>query len=314
MRREQSSRARRENDNTRLKKDHALGPLEQRIAKAAPRLNASRRRLVQTILDKSDDTYFLSSRKLAQVCGVDVATIVRTVQALGYERYEDFSSDLRAHFVLNIQPYTAMKVAVRQHRGIADHIQFTKETDLRNLNALYAQLDVRRVVELAKKMEHSRRVLVVGVDLAAPLAQLLAYRLAAIGYDAEAPVGSLGNLTQKTNLLGPRDLLVAISFGRCLRQTVDAALHARERGIPTLALTDSERTPLARFCDSHLIAPTASPALFSSYVAPVSAINLLIVVCTHLRTKRALQLMKQKEEEYKTGTRWYSSDGEFNKT
>jgi len=303
-----------EGDGSNPKGNHFLSLLEQRFAKAAPGLSAKRRRLLRTILDKSDDTYFLSSRKLAQACGVDVATIVRMVQALGYERYGEFVSDLRSHFVLNIQPYTVMKAAVRQHRGIADHIQFAKEMDLRNFNALYAQLDVKRVVELAKQIERSGRVLVVGVDLAAPLAQLLAYRLVVLGYDAEAPIGSRGNLMQKINLLSPRDLLIAISFGRCLRETVDAALHARERGVPTLALTDGERTPLARFCDSCLIAPTATPALFSSYVAPVSAINSLVVVCMHLRPKRALELLKQKEEEYKTGTRWYSSNEEANKT
>src|SRR5690242_10919030 len=78
-------------------------PLEERLTRAD--LSSRRVRLLRTILNHAEDTYFLTSRKLAERYQVDVATIVRTIQALGYEKYEDFVSDLRAHFVLNITPY-----------------------------------------------------------------------------------------------------------------------------------------------------------------------------------------------------------------
>src|SRR5215471_16202583 len=74
--------------------------LEERFAKAAPNLNRSRRKLISEILENSEDTYFLSSRELAKRFDVDAATIVRTTQVLGYERYAEFLADLRAHFVL----------------------------------------------------------------------------------------------------------------------------------------------------------------------------------------------------------------------
>src|SRR5215472_10390500 len=96
--------------------------LEERFARAAPHLNPSRRKLLAEILDNSEDTYFLSSRELAKRYAVDAATIVRTIQVLGYERYAEFLADLRAHFVLRISPYTVMKAAARQKRTIADYV------------------------------------------------------------------------------------------------------------------------------------------------------------------------------------------------
>src|SRR5207249_3219153 len=145
--------------------------LESRVTQAEPSLNSSRSKLIRAILDSAEDNYFLSSRALAKRYEVDKATIVRTIQALGYERYADF---------------------------------------------------------------------------VAALSYLLAYGLTSLGYDAEAPIGSTGNLHQKVSLLGSRDVLIAISFGRCLQATVDAALHARENGVPTFGITDSEKTPIAR--------------------------------------------------------------------
>lgn len=52
----------------------------------------------------------------------------------------------------------------------------------------------------------------VGIDFAAALSNLLAYGLVSIGYAAESPVGSAGNLHQKILLLGSKNLLIAISF------------------------------------------------------------------------------------------------------
>jgi DNA-binding MurR/RpiR family transcriptional regulator len=181
--------------------------LEIRFAEVEPSLGASRRRLIREILDHPEDTYFLSSRALARKYELDPTTIVRTVQALGYKRYGDFAADLRSHFVARITPYAVMKSAVRERRSLADHVEHTLEMDFQNLNALRTQLDVKQVLEIAKRIDRARRVTVVGIDFAAPLANLLAYGLVSIGYDSDAPVGSAGNLRQKVLLLGAKDRL-----------------------------------------------------------------------------------------------------------
>jgi DNA-binding MurR/RpiR family transcriptional regulator len=147
---------------------------------------------------------------------------------------------------------------------------------------------------------------VVGVDFAAGLSYLLAYALVSLGYNAEAPVGSAGNLHQKISLLGPKDQLIAISFGRCLQATVDAVLHARQNGVATFGITDSEKTPIARFCDSFWIASIANPSFHGSYVAPLAAMDALVVACAHLQPKRSLALLRRKDQDSRS--RWYSPD------
>src|SRR5207302_3190081 len=123
-------------------------------------------------------------------------------------------------------------------------------------------------------------------------------------YDAESPVGSAGNLHQKILLLGPKDLLIAISFGRCLQDTVESVIRARDSGVSTFGLTDSEKSPIARFCDSSWITSIASPSFHGSYVAVVSAINALLVACSRLHPQRSLAVLRRKEQEFRS--RWYS--------
>jgi DNA-binding MurR/RpiR family transcriptional regulator len=280
--------------------------LEHRLAQSQSSLSTSRNRLLQEILDNAEENHFLSSRALAKRYAVDKATIVRSIQVLGYKKYAEFAADLRAHFISRITPYTLMKSASREKRSVADHVVHSLEMEVNNLQALRSSLDPEHVIEMAKRLNRARRIVVVGVDFAAGLAYLLAYGLVSLGYNAEAPVGSAGNIHQKISLLGPKDLLVAISFGRCLQATVDAVLHARQNKVPTFGITDSDKTPIARFCDFFWIASIANPSFHGSYVAPLAAMDTLFVACAHLQPKRSLAMLRRKDQDSRS--RWYSQN------
>jgi DNA-binding MurR/RpiR family transcriptional regulator len=279
--------------------------LETRVTEARSRLGPHRQELISAILANCEETCFLSSRELAKRFNVDAATVVRTVQALGYRGFAEFSLDLRQHLMARITPYTVLKEATRERRSVEDHIDHGLEKALENVSSLRTNLDRPRVVQLAKQIHASRRVLVVGVDFAASLAAYFAYGLVFLGLDAEAPAGSEGNLQHKVKLLSPKDLVIPISFGRCLRVTVETALRARELGVPTFGITDSETTPIARSCDNHLIAKVVSPSFLNSYVAPIALVNAIHVACAHLDPERSLSLLKPSDKEYLSGSRWY---------
>ena len=284
---------------------NATTALDERFAHARSKLNARRQRLVRDILDSSDETCFLSSREMAKRYRVDATTILRTTQVLGYKSFAEFAADLRQHFVARITPYTVLKAATREKRSVGDHLDETLDKALDNLNILKSNLDKQKVIELARTIKRSRHVLVVGLDFAASLSYYLAYGLLALGFDAEAPIGSSGNLQYKVEVLTQKDVLIAISFGQCLRDTVEAVQHARKQGVPTFGITDSNTSPIARHCDSHLIAPVVSPSFLNSYVAPTAAISLIHVACAHIDPNRSLSRLRPTDREYASGHRWY---------
>ena len=279
--------------------------LEKRFAEARHQLNPRRQRLVRAILDSADETCFLSSREMAKRFHMDATTILRTTQVLGYGSFADFAADLRQHFVSRINPYTVLKAATREKRSVADHIDQSLDKAIDNLNILKSDLDRQGVISLAKLIKRSRRVAVVGSDFAASLSYYLAYGLLALGFDAEAPISSSGNLQYKVEVLTSKDLLVAISFGQCLRDTVESALQAKKQGVPTFGITDSNTSPIARYCDAHLIAPVVSPSFLNSYVAPMAAISAIHVACAHIDPSRSLNRLRPTDREYAAGHRWY---------
>ncbi|MBA3641575.1 MAG: MurR/RpiR family transcriptional regulator [Acidobacteria bacterium] len=282
--------------------------LELRILRSQPQLNDRRRRLVQAILENAEESCFLSSRALARRHGVDPSTIVRTVQALGYGGFSGFATDLRGHFLRALTPYSVLQAGASRHLDLRDRVRHSLHEDLERLRTLQSGLSPDQVVGVARQIHRARRIVVVGVDLAASLSWFLAYGLTALGFDAEAPTGSAGNLLHHVRFLTRTDLLIAISFRKCLKETVDAARLAHRNRVPTFGITDNGDGPLGRHCDRYLAVSIESSSITGSYVAPMATLNAILVACTHLKPKRSLAALRNTREEYLSGARWFQEE------
>src|SRR5262245_65617609 len=99
--------------------------------------------------------------------------------------------------------------------------------------------------------------------------------------------------------------MIPISFGRGWRETVETVQRAHKQGVPTFGITDSDTTPLAKYCAGYVVASIASSGFTGSYVAPMAAINTIIAACAHLHPQRTLALLRDYEKEATAGARWH---------
>lgn len=285
-------------------------PLEERAAQFGARLSPKRRALLQRILDNPDETFFLSLRRLAQHLEVDPATISRTIQALGFDGFESFAQELRRHFVSRVTPYSVMRSANEERRTVADHVEHGLLRDLENYSRMKAGLDQATLERAAQQLCQARKVLVVGLDLAFSMSYWLAYTLTLIGINAEAPQDR-ALLSYKTKLLTRDDALVAISFRRCMKSTVEALIAANEHRAMTIALTDSEVNPLGRRAGVTLVSSIES-GVPASIVAPMGLINALVTACAQTRAAHTLDLLRDVHREYEEGDRWFAEETQRN--
>jgi RpiR family transcriptional regulator, carbohydrate utilization regulator len=278
--------------------------LLERWQAARDRLPDGRRRLVDGILEHLDETVFLTSPELAARFDTDPATVVRTVQALGYAGFADFARDLRSYFLSKVNPYRVMAAEAEDHKGAPHHVRASLQRDLQNVQRVNDGLDPATLAELGERLGRCRHVIVAAGDLDHVIAQFLAYSLSAIGVSATAPAGEGLTLVQ-LRAVTPEDACLGIGFRRCLRVPVDAVRTARARGAFTVAITDSDSTPLARQAERSLLALIDAESFAGSYVGPLAAINALLVSCAHANPERTLALLKPTEAEYRDGLRWY---------
>ena len=72
-------------------------------------------------------------------------------------------------------------------------------------------------------------------------------------------------------------MVIGVSFPRYSSRTVQAMSFARDRGATTVAITDSEASPLAPICTYTLKARSDMASFVDSLVAPLSLVNALLV-------------------------------------
>jgi DNA-binding MurR/RpiR family transcriptional regulator len=109
-----------------------------------------------------------------------------------------------------------------------------------------------------------------------------------------------------TRAVNKRDLVVAVTFRRGLRQTVEGARQARAHGAYCIGISDTFISPLARECHELFVASTESTSFGASYVAPVALLDAILAACGQYRRPHTIALLKEIAEEQRKGFRWYA--------
>ncbi|MGD0416649.1 MAG: MurR/RpiR family transcriptional regulator [Terriglobales bacterium] len=247
----------------------------------------------------------LSVRDLAKKLGTDPATTVRIARAMAFESYKEFQMYLHELSVARATSLETMRSAPAEG-STTSLLQASLDHELKNLRALYNVLDLKRVAAVAKRIWKARRVLLLGGDVAASLVTYLEYHLRILGL----PVSSAtmpGMAVHTVRSLGKHDVVIAISFRRGLRMTVEGLEQARRQGAYCVGITDTYISPITRFANEVYLASVDSLSFNASYAAPMALLNLLLVACAEDRHLHTLGIMKKVDEEQRRGFRWYEA-------
>jgi RpiR family carbohydrate utilization transcriptional regulator len=270
-------------------------------------LSPRRRELVSPILARPRDYVLLSARKLAEAVGSDAMAVLRAIRGMGFTGYAGFRQYLHELALVQATQLDAMRNGLPKDSDVPVYLDESLARDAANLASLRHTLDAGRVEALAARLYKSRRIVLLGGDLATVLVHFLQYNLTVIDLPAVVCTRP-GEVVHAVRGLRRRDLVIAMTFRRGLRQTVDGLRQARERGAYCVALTDTHLSPIARFAHESFVMPVQSTLYGVSYVAPMAFLNLVLVACAAMRKARTTRLLKAADAEQRTGFRWYRDE------
>src|SRR5262245_20024800 len=270
-------------------------------------LSTRRRALVSPILERPRDYVLLSARKLAEAVGSDPMAVLRAIRSMGFTGYAGFRQYLHELALVQATQLDAMQNGLPKDSNVAAYLDESLARDAANIASLRRGFDAARIEALAGRLYKARRIVILGGDLAAVLVDFLHYNLAVIDLPAAACTRP-GEVVHAVRGLTRRDLVIAITFRRGLRQTVEGLKQARARGAYCVALTDTHLSPIARFAHESFIAPVQSTLYGVSYVAPMAFLNMVLVACAASRKARTIRQLKAADAEQRTGFRWYRDD------
>lgn len=273
------------------------------FAQRISRLSKKRQELIRPVQEHPRDYVLMPIRDLAGKLETDPATVLRIVRGLGFDSYRDFKIYLHELAVASATSLEGMRSDGASDSTILSHGYKALEQDVRNLHGLRNSLDMNRVADLARRIHRARRILILGGDLAISLVNFLEYRLTLLGYSAISAT-TPGHTANSARNCAKRDLVIAISFRRGLRQTVEGMQQARANGAYCVGITDTFISPIARFADECFLTPVEAH-LSNSYAVPMSFLNVLLTLCAHQHRARTVRILKQADQEQRHGFRWY---------
>jgi RpiR family carbohydrate utilization transcriptional regulator len=288
-----------------MKRKEAQTPSNRvHLGERIDQLSIKRQEIIRPILEHPREYVLLSVRAMAKRLRTDPATIVRIVRGLGFGSYREFQRHLHELSLAFATSLDTMQSGSRDS-SMPSHVSESLEQDLKNLQGLKNSLDAQRLVVLAKRFYEARRIVLLAGDLATQLAHYLEYQISLLGLPIFAAT-STGRILHLVRSVNKQDLVIAISFRRGLRQTIEGAQQARDRGAYCVGISDTYLSPLARECDEIFLASVESTSFAASYVAPVALINSLLAAIGQYRRSQTLAIAKEIAEEQRKGFRWYN--------
>ena len=213
---------------------HGPDRFAERLQHVGASLSPAARRVVRLITENRPLALAGSAAALAERAGTSDATVVRTVQALGFNGLADMRRVMAESLGTTTSPASpaeAMRRTLAETGAEAGHaIDLAIDTQRAAVEALStpAARAILRAAVMA--LEPARRVLVFGIGPSASLARYVAMLLGRGGRSARALDASGIALADQLLDLGAGDALLVLAYGRAYREVV--AVLPRQGGWP----------------------------------------------------------------------------------
>lgn len=235
----------------------------------AHRLSPTQRRVVQSMLDSMPDVAFMSTVDVAELAGVSQPTVVRLASALGFTGYPEFRAAVRRLALSADEPADA--AAPRSALGTA------LAAEQANVAALGRTLESNRGTLAVDALAGTQPWGVLGIRASAALAQYMGYFASRIipGVRVLTDAGTVDDDLFELRDAGATALLAYV-MPRYPRASVRALRYARELGMTTVVITDSQLPPFRDEVDVLLVAPVGADLIFDSHAAALTLSTALL--------------------------------------
>ena len=179
---------------------------------------------------------------------------------------------------------------------------------MQNIRSTIDGIDNAAFLRAVQVISGARRIYILGLRSAAPLAQFAGYYLHYIFDDVRVVAAGSTDVFEAISRIEASDVLLGISFPRYSSRTIEAMSFARSRHAQVIGLTDGPMSPLHEVADICLSMRTDMASFVDSMAAPMSVINALIVALG-IQNREALNARFKQLEEVWDAYSVYMNEG-----
>lgn len=255
------------------------------------------KRIADFIMASYGDAAFLTAAKLGEKAGVSESTVVRFAYELGLDGYPELQEAMQEqvrHRLTSVQ-----RIRLSESIPQDDILRRVMTDDMNNIRASIEMIDNRSFASALQAILKARRVYVIGVRSAAPLAEFLSFYLDYVCDNVIFLNGALHDIHERMLRLNSEDVVIGISFPRYSTRTREAMRYAKSCEATVIALTDVQDSPFTAYADIVLCSRSNMAGFADSLVAPLSLINAIILAVGLARRETAYEHLGRLEEIWK---------------
>lgn len=235
------------------------------------------KRIATYILENYDKAAFMTASKLGKLVGVSESTVVRFAAELGYDGYPSMQRALQE--IIRSRLTSTQRIrAAGELFDRRDVLAVVAESDMSKLRYMAEESNPDDFSSAVARIAEAKHVYIFGMRSSTFVAGYLHFYMRLLVKNVTlVQASSAGEVFEQLLHVGPGDVLIAISFPRYSRITMNAVKFARDRGATIIAVTDNELSPVYQMSDEALLAPCEMISFVDSMVAPLCLINALLV-------------------------------------
>jgi DNA-binding MurR/RpiR family transcriptional regulator len=253
------------------------------------------------VLEHPRDVALLTMREQARQAKLQPATMTRFAKHLGLKGYDAIRA-IHAGAVrsgaLGFSAKASGQVSRQRLKGGKALAAEMIATIGGQATALSTPEMLRRFDAMAAQLAAAGHVYCLGLRSSHAIAWHLHYIMGLCGLHGTYLESAGGTGADALARATPEDVLFAVSVLPYTRATLELAEHTAKRGVPVLAITDSEVAPLARIAEQAIIVSTQSPTFFHTMSPAFIAAEILGSLVAGRRGERALEALRRMEQEF----------------
>ncbi|MBI3146637.1 MAG: MurR/RpiR family transcriptional regulator [Pseudogulbenkiania sp.] len=228
-----------------------LDALRTAITESYPNLSKRLQQIAHFALDNSNDMALETVAVIASRAGVQPSSLIRFANTFGFSGFSEMQRVFQSALLERVPSYNTrirQSIELQTDAPLNNTSEILQEFCAANIVSLRHLQDVvpDALLEQALEMLSRARVVhVLGLRRSFPVAAYLAYALSRSERNAHLLAGVGGMLTEQSSLIGPDDVLIAISATPYAQETVAIVEAAAAQGVPIIAITDSALSPIA---------------------------------------------------------------------
>ena len=220
--------------------DQLMTQIEQQHASMPKRL----REIGNFVLGHPEAIALSTLAELAAETDIVTSAFVRFAQTLGFDGFSQMQALFRQQ-VRSSWPQYAGRLSDMADVDPADHFEALSVSAVESINRLSNTVSMEYLDAAVQKLTDTETIWLAAGGRSKPVTVYMSYVLTKLGIRSqefrEAPAEAMREL----NLVGPRDVLLAVSFAPYGELTVKLAQEAAGRVIRTISITDTMVSPVA---------------------------------------------------------------------